>query len=121
MKYLPILLLALLLGAGDCNGGGGGGGMCSDRADVTVQFTDQCVGSPVVLDRLSVTYPDGAQVDVQAAFSDPPGVYRIPQAVKCEEHSISVTAAGYQSYVDSEVKFYEEFLAAQLTPIGGCI
>lgn len=124
MKYLiPILLLALTLGmGGNCNGGGGGGGgsLCQTQVDVTFQVTDLCNGVPVILDRFSITYPNGTQIEIQASPLDPPGVYRVPQMWRCDLHSISATSAGYESYVDAEIRPYENFVAASMTPIGGC-
>lgn len=121
MKYLiPILLLALTLGAGDCQNNGGGNTLCNTTGDVTIQFVDQCTDTPVILDQFTFAYPDGSKVDIRPTFGDPPGVYRIPQVPYCQECLTSVTADGYISYIDTAVKFYTDYSSASMTPIGGC-
>ena len=124
MRYLlPILLLSLTLGMDNPNCGGGdpGNGMCGTRVDVTVQVKDICDAStPVILDQFSVTYPDGEQIDIRSAILDPPGIYRVPRMVLCEGHQLSAVASGYESYVDSAATPFQTFIAATMTPIGGC-
>lgn len=118
-----LLLLALLAACGSVINPPDDGDptLCEETVTVTAQFSNQCDTSiPVVLDRLSVTYPDGSQVDIQAALNDPPGVYRIPDMWACDPHSVSVVADGYESAIDYEFIPYEPFIAARLMPLGGC-
>lgn len=123
--FLILLLVPLACGTGPLRFGPieppqPVGGECGEPIDVTLQVSDDCAATPVTLDRLAVTWPDGSSADIQRAVGDPEGVYRIAGVKLCEEHQVSASAAGYVTVIAAPVTFYEAFVAATLEPVGGC-